>query len=317
MPTIEDAARLAVAAIDNEVDYFLAVEWARERYKELVAKVRFRHLRQIGQLSVPAPITAGTVSVTQGSLEVTGNATAQAAWSPDVVGRWLRLSGTQEWYRITALSQSALRLSVPYAGTTASAQSYTLVKRFHHLDPVARHVEDVIFMKRRWLLDNMAPETLNSLAPSRQRVAAAPWVWTAPGVEPNADGQPCQVIELYPYLNAVGLVHYTYWPDPPELGMADPLPKGIDEYVLREGILVDLMRAMMAKALKAGRIEEGAVWRNEYRAQETVWAQKVREAIRSDRTVDDLTATLERPKYGLIDFDIITARDQAYSRWPL
>src|SRR5574342_657523 len=98
MATVEQVAREVLAAIDTQAGHLLAVQWVAERYRRLASRTRFRHLRRLGEVILPAAITAGTITTTQGSTTVTGDATAQAAWSNALVDRMLRASVA--WYRI-------------------------------------------------------------------------------------------------------------------------------------------------------------------------------------------------------------------------
>lgn len=317
MPTIEDVARGALALIDSDTDFLTAGKFVAERYKELAGRARFRHLRRIGQVALPGVLASGVVSVTPEHEVVTGDATAQAAWaSHSPVGWSLRVGRSMTWYEVVGLVDGELRLSVPWAEAALVEQPYRLVKRYHTLAPKVRHIGDLIFMPRHWRLDYKSLDELNSLAPSRTRLGAAPWVWTEVGTALDDEGQSCRLVEIYPYVQQPAVVHYTYWEEAPTLDLTDALPPNMDEYVLREGVLVDLMRREMSRAQGRGNVEAAALWRNDYRAQETRWDRKVQEAIRNDRGSDDLTAILKRPQYSFGDLDITDARGHVYAGWP-
>lgn len=66
--------------------------------------------------------TAGTISVTNGSINVTGSGTA---WTTAMATRWINISGI--WYRIaTAPTTTGITLENDYEGTTASGLTYTI-----------------------------------------------------------------------------------------------------------------------------------------------------------------------------------------------
>ena len=312
MPTLEDVARLSVAALDADEDYLLAAQWAAERYRELASRVLFRHNRQLGQIDLPAPLSTGTVSITQGSLEVTPNGAALATWGPEVVGRWIRINNSYQWYEITAFGGGTVKLSTPFVETTVSGGTYSIVKRFHELHPDTRYIGDLIYLRRRWRLKPIDWASLNMVHPSRRQVGSSPWCWTEFGVGLNAEGKECKLVEIYPYVAQRDVVHFTWWPDPPLLDLESQLPKGVDVYVLREGVMVDLMRYKMAQATKAMQIEQAALWRNDYRAQQTVWEKKIQEAVKADRGNDDLTAHLLDAPFGMGEFDITDARSHVW-----
>src|SRR5689334_14715466 len=96
--TVEEVARAALGAVDTAAGYILACQWVAERYSTLCSRTRFKHLRQVFEVVVPANISAGTVTTVVGSRQVVGDATASAAWTDALVGRHLRVFST--WYEI-------------------------------------------------------------------------------------------------------------------------------------------------------------------------------------------------------------------------
>jgi hypothetical protein len=316
MPTIEDVARKAVAAVGADTSYTLVADWVTERYRELANRVgRMRHLRRVGQVQVPAPITAGTVTATLGSRVITGNSTAQAAWSPDVRGRWIRVSVA--WYRVAEWSASGLLLDTPYTEHTASAVSYNLVSRYVTLDKRARHFTSFTHPRRRLPLQLVPYEWLMESYPNRQNVGPGPMFVAEVPTELTLDGAECKTVEIYPYSSSPETLNYLYWIEPPRLEPGDQLPQGVDEHILKEGVLIDVMRYEMAKALRMGQMEVAATWRNDYRAQRSVWEDKIKEAIRADRGPDDAVSTLELPgTMGSLEGYTPDAHTYVYDNWP-
>lgn len=69
-------------------------------------------------------VTTGTVSVTNGSTDVTG---AGTTWHAGMMGLQFNVAGTPEIYRILGVdSPTALRLSTVYSGAEATARNYTV-----------------------------------------------------------------------------------------------------------------------------------------------------------------------------------------------
>ena len=58
MATVETVARTVQAAISSEADYLLIAQWISDRYAQVAAKARFRHLRRLGAFTAPALIQA-------------------------------------------------------------------------------------------------------------------------------------------------------------------------------------------------------------------------------------------------------------------
>lgn len=52
--TIEEIAKDAIAAINSEAGYLLAVKWANSRYRQMVTRARFRHLRETSTIDISA-----------------------------------------------------------------------------------------------------------------------------------------------------------------------------------------------------------------------------------------------------------------------
>jgi hypothetical protein len=106
----------------------------------------------------------------------------------------------------------------------------------------------------------------------------------------GSDGQ--RTVEFYPYPRDTEIIHYVFWPRIDTLSPGDTLPHSVDPYVLKHGVLIDLMRYEMSRALSDGKIEAAAVWRNDYRAQQTVWEAALGEVQRADKGLDDVTLIL-------------------------
>ena len=315
MSSIESVARSALAAVDCDVNWLLACQWAAERYRELASHIRFRHLRELGRVTVPAVIEAGTATVTRGSASVTGDATAQAAWTSDVVGRFFRARAN--WYRIKSVVASALQLDQQFSEDSVSAASYKIVARQIALDANARWIGDkVVHPRMRRPLDGpLSQVELDYAAPDRQLVGSPPTVWSQTQDVVNAAGQKCIAIEVYPYPTQAELLYYIFWPAPPTLMRSDEVPRVIDDQQLKEGTLIDVMRHNASRAATTGKMEEAAYWRNEYRQQMTTWRDIIRDIGKQDKGVDDLTFILQLTRsQGGEGGDIRTAREEIWAR---
>lgn len=317
MATVEDAARGVVAAL-NGVPFLLASKWVADRYRQVFAKVRARHLRRIEQLYVPAALNAGTATFTRDNDVVTGDATAQAAWTPDVVGRYIR--GSVAWYRIDALTVSggstALKIEKKYAEDTVAGASYYIVSRLNALPDDARWIGDaVVSMRTRRPLDRYSLDEMNIEFPARDRVGSQADSYCE-GQDIVSTGRWVKSLEVYPYMQTSEVYAYVVYPQAPVLHLLDQLPPEIDEHVLREGAIVDAYRWMMANAIANGQVEQAAVWRNEFRTQETKWKEWMADAIRADKGVDDVTFILKSQGKTSVPYDTRTAYDMVLTRWP-
>src|SRR3990167_3279764 len=134
----EEVARSALAAVDCDASFVLASQWAVERYQALSSRLRFRHLRVLGSVIVPATYDTGTVTVTRGSTAVTG---ASTVWTSIHDGRYFR--ARTNWYRISkATSNTALVLDREFTEDDVAAGSYSIIAKQIALDPEARWISN-------------------------------------------------------------------------------------------------------------------------------------------------------------------------------
>lgn len=315
MATVDDVARQTIAAVATDANHLLASRWVVDRLRQVLGKTQFRSLRTVGELSVPAPVNAGTVTATRGSKVVTGNAAAQAVWSVLLAGWFIRVSTV--WYEIEGFSGGELKLRSPFAEDTATAHTYHIIQRFMPVDPTARWLGNVMWNQRRRVpIERCQLDELNMQSPERayQPGDSSRW-WCLVGDRIDANGKLCKGIELYPYSSTSEMYNYVFWPVSLELNLNDQLPPEIDPHVLSEGALCDVMRYEMAKALREGKPDVAATWRNEYRAQETKWASIMLDAFRADSATDDLAFIMETGRGSVQVGDIRTAHDIVWQRW--
>lgn len=308
---VSEVARTVVANLGLDSGFELASQWVSQAYRELCARAKFRHLRQYGQLFLPAPIQSGSCTVTLNSPTVTLDATALAACQanqflgfPDgFTGLFFRPSVGTVWYRIAECSAAGvLTLETPYAqdnqflitsGSSQSGIAFYITQRYLELDPKARQLGVFVcdFMYRP--LDMKSEDELNIFWSNR------PWVWNYPqwvaelNSNKNRTGYPKQV-ELAPWPLQSTTLHYTYWETPEGLGWDDFVPPTIDPDILRTGAEVKACSNAAGKAIRMGKLEEAAFWTNISNQRRTEFEQKVARGIRNDRGAEDLAFRLRR-----------------------
>lgn len=312
MLTVEAVAQATLSAISSTAGRLLTASWVNDRYRQLIGKVRFKHTRKMGVLAVPATISAGTITVTRDSKYVVGDATAQAAWSSEQIG-WFFRSGTT-WYQVVGVApDKTLELVSTYAEDSLAATGYRLAKRYYDLPTNVRSLDLFVHMRMTTSFTLVPPDFLDTLAPARPDASSGPRYACDVGMSDPGGRR----LELYPMSDTSELLHYVYRELPERLKLTDTLPSVIDGYVLKDGVLIDVMRWEQAQAAKAGKVEVAALWRNDSRAQETVWSKAIQAAIMADRGVDDLTFVWQSARFmgmGSPVTDITTAQDQVWSR---
>lgn len=307
MPTVEDVARDALARVGSDAGLLLAAEWVNRRFKELVSGKKLKHLRKLGELVLPARINDGTVTATRGSKVVTGDATAQAAWSTDVVDRYLRVSVT--WYRIAQFQTTQLVLESDFAEDTATDSSYDIVQRFHSLPREVKHLADPLSHQRLHRpIRLISLDRLNLLRSSRTTLGLPRWA-----AEIGLSDDNTRKLEIYPYPeDDTEIVHYVYWQEPPTLGFREELPGYINSYVLEDGVITDAMLSEGMKLLRDGNPTGGQLLLNESRRQGTLWRGRKLEAFTDEMAFDDTEIAVELFHFTRSDLDIVTAYDQVW-----
>ena len=305
-------AAAALLSVDNFATAFKA---ANLRYQELVTGRKMLHLRRIFEVVVPALIDTGTVTMIKGSKEVVGDATAQEAWTKDIVGRYVLVKNV--FYEIADLQPNkTIILTTPYIEVDVTDGGYKIIDRKIKLDRDVAQVGSMVNMSLRIPIRTQDQDYTNVMAPARSSIASGPIIASSIGEDP--DGSP--IYEFYPYSNLDTAVQYTGYINPPELAVDDRVPNAIPVTVLIEGIQADLMKAEMSKALQKGDPNGAALWRNDYRAQQTVWNRMKNIAYRNDVATDDATFILQT-SFGHSqlpqDFDAIRdARAQVWFNTP-
>jgi len=312
MPTVTELTRDILSSIATDVGGIACAKWIDNRYKEMVSKVRFRHLRKVGELALPAIIDTGTVTTTRASTAVAGASTTFETDMSAGAQEYYYFKVQSAWNKIASVTdETNLVLSTGFGEAAAAAASYVIVKRHHPLASDARWVGDFYFTRLRKQLTEVPLEAIGIQAPGRSLTGNIPHLVAQVGVDSN--GYP--MYEIYPPPLLSEVVHYIYWALPTSLSLSTSIPLVIDPYTLKEGVLVDLYRYLKATELKKGNIEAAAVYRNDERAQGTIWKRAIQDAKRTSRGSDDLTFILEMYPGFSSYHDQRTARDYIHDNW--
>ena len=314
MSTVDELARDIVGSLAISEAYLIAARWIDNRYKEMCSRFRPRHLRQIGEVQIPATYSTGTVTATRDSTAVTGDSTA---WeTPMTAGNqeyyWIKISSA--WYKVASLeSDTGLTLATAFSEDDVSDGTYKLVKRYHALDSTARWLGEAVFTRLRLPLGVPIPlEKLDREAPGRMLTDQFPSCWAQLGVDSNG----YLLAEFYPYCSDSEIIHYVFWDLPTSLTIGSTIPSQVDPYVLKEGALIDAYRYLKSKARMAGQMDIANSWRNDEFAQATKWENNIQQFARTDKGADDTTFIMSMYGGGRSALgDIKTAHDYVYNRW--
>ena len=324
--TILDTATQIIAATASDAGVQLAVNWLNQRYREFASRARVNQNRHYGSVSYRAPVSS---SSTLSATTAAGSQTIifSSALPQSVVGWQIRTN--IQWYFIIAQSGDNLSVTIdtPFnEQNPGSGEGFTIVERYlPAVDPNTRWISSVIHQRRRKRITYRTWEQFQSMYPGRTLVAAFPWAWTeAPrfietldisGIVGTQAGQ--KMFEVYPPSNIAETYTYVYWTIPQTFLITDTLPPEMDEYVLREGVLVDVYRYKMAQAIDRNNIEAAGFWRNEMRAQMTTWEKVIQEAMVTDALYHNMAAVeIDMfTDYGEYAGDITNAHEWIMSEW--
>lgn len=234
MATIEEIAKEVIASINSDANYLLAVKWADTRYKQMVSRARFRHLREQADVAINTYTTAPAI---------------------------LDCPTDLRWF-----------------------------------GPI---VYDSNGSTRTRVVQRVTIEELDDWYPTRAAATGGPRVYAELGL--NGTGTARQ-IEIYPVASGTAgeELHFTYWEEPTALTLTSSLPFGIEEQNIREGVLVDLYRYEIAKAIRNNEPNAATMWAQRTAEQEARWEMAILEAIRADQGEgDDLMLIEQKQRCGL------------------
>ena len=240
MATVEALVRDIISSVpaNDGIGGIAVARWVDNRYKELVAKVNYRHLRKLGELSLSAEVTTGTLVATRGSTTITGTSTTfQTEIGSGAQTDWY-IRPASAWYEVASVGgETAITLSSDYAEDTIStAKSYHACQRYYSLASDARWIGGFLMTRLQKPLEVISIEELDSLAPGRTIVGSHPAYVSQLGVDSSNNVR----VEVYPPPKNTEILHYVYWSLPTELSVSSTIPDIIDDYTLKEGVLIDV-----------------------------------------------------------------------------
>lgn len=290
MATVEEIARDVIGSLGTDAGALLVAKWTDNRYQQLVSKVRPRHLRQVGELLLPAKVDDGLITTTRGSTDVSGDSDTTWATSPTTSpGEYWQFRASSAWYDISSVTDDdTITLSTAFAEEDITEGPYSIIKRYHALDATARWLGRFYHTRLRKEIPVVSLDELGLEAPGRYLVGSYPALVAQVGV----DTSNYLKVEVYPPPENTEIIHYIFWDLPTTLTISSTIPLQIDPYVLKEGVLIDAYRYEKARALRRGNVDQAGIWRNDEKAQETIWKRAMQDAARTDRGVDDITLIL-------------------------
>ena len=144
---------------DNPPNPILALDWMAQRYESVLTRAPWPFLIKEATFQTIAEITAGTVTVTNGSATVTETTSNANGWSSSVEDRFFRRDGGSEFYKISTFGNAnpdTLTLNRVYEGATGTVIGYTIFQRFYSLASDVREVMSIARIETPGLLTEVS-----------------------------------------------------------------------------------------------------------------------------------------------------------------
>lgn len=265
---------------------FLAQRFVNRARADIYRQRRWSFLTSEGVLTVPAAITAGSVTVTQHSATVTPNATAIAALdsagaSPLLGRRQFSLGAGSPVYNISSYDGATITLDRPYREATAAGSTYQVFSCY--FDPPSTDFVGFLAVKdvqnNYNLRLNFTYREINRFDPQR-----------------STTGEPLYLASFVPDSSATP--RYELWPHPSTAKSYHALyyRRGLDwtantetlAPVIPESLLMERAAFYAYKwALETGNQPSGKIvdWRFLMQQSQTTFTEQLRQAARDDNEI--------------------------------
>lgn len=151
-----------VTGWNPSVDPMTAGRMINNVYRRIVDMRSWYGLKIRGQISVPAPYSTGTCTVTQGNSTVTG---IDTAWTTALVGQQFRINFTYPYSTIVSVNPTAQTMVIdfPFSGPTTTS-GYMILAAYFALDGNIKQMNWAVNQMMGWPMNvNRPVEEINSI----------------------------------------------------------------------------------------------------------------------------------------------------------
>ena len=163
-------------------------DFINSRYNEIAYRQKWRWRKERRDIKIEAKYSTGTISVVNGSREITGTSTA---WDANKKGWWLRITGedeAQEVVAINAITQVAI-LASEFIGTTNTEATYTMFKFEYGLFPDCEELDLAWHDKRNKPMELVSHREIIEAMARNPELEGQPIACSVSGFK-NYQGQP-------------------------------------------------------------------------------------------------------------------------------
>ena len=187
-------------------------------YRTIIRKRSWYGLKVRGQISVPAPYSTGTCTVTNGSTTVVGIGTS---WTPSLVGQQFRINFTYPYSTIISVNASAQTMVIdfPFSGNTQTA-GYMILAAYFALDGNITRMLWAVNQMMGWPMHvNVPVEIVNATDVWRTYLG---WSTTFAVRPPTPSGQ--YQIEIWPSPFQEQVFPFEAYTQPPDMQVDSDAP---------------------------------------------------------------------------------------------
>ncbi len=239
MASVQDfLAKINREAGDHPPDALLSMDWLQSRYAMVLERASWVFLIKEATFQTVGEITAGTVTVTNGSSTVTETTSNANGWSSAVEGRYFRRDGDSEFYEISTfnnLNPDTLTLARNYEGASGTVKGYSIVQRIYSLASDCREILSMAVIDSPTRMEKVSVQELDRGMLNRPQVGSPPNFWLPIG----RDSSNIMRVEVYPIPDEVHGILYHYIQGTPTLKSDTVLMPQINHSILRAGWLSD------------------------------------------------------------------------------
>lgn len=239
MATVQDfLSRMNREAGDHPPDAILEMDWLQSRYASVFERASWPFLIKETTFQTIGEISAGTVTLVNGSATVTETTSNANGWSSAVEGRYFRRDGDSEFYDISTfnnLNPDTLTLARNYESTSGTVKGYSIVQRIYSMASDVREVIGMTVIDAPAKMEKVSVTDINRGLLNRPQVGSPPNFWAPIG----RDSSNIMRVEVYPIPDEVHGILYHYIQTTPTLKSDTTLLPQVNHSVLRAGFLAD------------------------------------------------------------------------------
>ena len=219
----------------------LAQEFVNTALSNALSWGDWYQLNREAEFSIPEPVTAGTVTVANGSATVAGSGTS---WTSALVGRQFLTEGSGPFYTITDVtSTTALTLDRVWGKPDGVGVTYSIQVIYVTVPSDFLHFTTVVDLDNNWRLRVNIGQDLIDTWDAKRSTAGTSWTVAPapPGPVPVSSAGGEVRYELWPRTNSAKTYHYRYIRKPALLSTPSDRPiSPIRGDVIRHGALAEL-----------------------------------------------------------------------------